>query len=59
GLIATYVNWQSNFIISIIISIIAFWLLWGTEEVEKEKIDRRPYKRFFIKIIKKHVSTCF
>ena len=43
GLIATYVNWQSNFIISIIISIIAFWLLWGTEEVEKEKIDTRPF----------------
>ncbi|NWK84964.1 MFS transporter [Staphylococcus sp. GSSP0090] len=43
GFIATYINWQANFVVSIIISIIAFWLLWGTEDIEKEKIDKRPF----------------
>ncbi|MBE6180577.1 MFS transporter [Staphylococcus xylosus] len=43
GLIATYINWQSNFILSIIIAIIAFLLLLGTKEEAKEVIDKRPF----------------
>ena len=43
GLIATYINWQSNFIVSIIIAIIAFVLLFGTKEEAKEVIDKRPF----------------
>src|SRR5699024_1995207 len=39
GFIATYINWQSNFILSIIIAIIAFVLLLGTKEEAKEVID--------------------
>ena len=43
GFIATYINWQSNFILSIIIAIIAFVLLLGTKEEAKEVIDNRPF----------------
>ncbi|PHK48703.1 MFS transporter [Staphylococcus edaphicus] len=43
GFIATYINWQSNFILSIIIAIIAFVLLLGTKEEAKEVIDKRPF----------------
>ncbi|WP_370736930.1 MULTISPECIES: MFS transporter [Staphylococcus] len=43
GFIATYINWQSNFILSIIIAILAFVLLLGTKEEAKEVIDNRPF----------------
>ncbi|MBU0438954.1 MFS transporter [Staphylococcus succinus] len=43
GLIATYINWQANFIVSIIVAIIAFILLLGTKEEAKEIIDKRPF----------------
>lgn len=43
GFVATYMTWQVNFVISIVIALIAFVLLIGTKEVEKEIIDRQPF----------------
>lgn len=43
GFIATHYNWQTNFIISIIIAVIALFLLKGTPEKVKQQMDRRPF----------------
>ncbi|MEP9853232.1 MFS transporter [Staphylococcus aureus] len=43
GFIATYINWQANFVLSMIIAVIAFMLLLGTKEEAKEAVDKRPF----------------
>lgn len=43
GFIATRINWQTNFVISIAISLIAFMLLKGSKDQITKHLDRAPF----------------